>query len=142
VDGERGDPGGAAGAAESQLAAAAIDAAGARAKRAARQMRLRRADSALEGRKSVRKRTRWTVCSRAGCGVLSLRTTMDSTIRSHVDRRVLLRGLTVSFGRRSDRGPEMRRWHFLMPGLATLTRWRPPLRATPSPSTFFTTTIS
>jgi hypothetical protein len=97
VDGERGDSGDVSGAAESQLAAAAVDAAGARAQGAARQVRSRRTDSALEGCQGLVMWPRRNDRSRAGSGVLSLRTSS---------------------------------------GLASLTRWRPPLRATPSPSTY------
>ena len=59
---------------------------------------------------------------------------MDSTIRPLVDCRTLLRGLTVSFGMRSDRVPEKRRWRFLLLGLA------PPLETSP-PRHPFTQTV-
>jgi hypothetical protein len=74
------------------------------------------------------------VSARAGCGVLSLRTTSDSTIRYHVIGGALFCGLTVSFGMRSDRLPEKRCWQFL---IVLRTAETSPSRH-PSAVTFFT----
>ena len=46
--------------------------------------------------------------SRAGCGVLTLRTSSDSIIRTLTNGGSLLTGLMLSFGMRSNRVPEQR----------------------------------